>query len=389
MQFDNVKFFIFVIIIGTIGQISAEITAPSLPYICRDLAISQSFAQFIISYYLLGMAVPAIVFGVLADAFGRREILIISSMIGLCGSIACCCASNIYVIILGRVIQGIGFGGIAGISATILRDRYKGIKFAQYMSYLSVAFSLSIDLAPFIGGFVQARLSWRMIFVLVLLHNVMVLYLSFKYKETYQPIRAKFEIKHISINIISIMTNRNFAIYTFVGGLMYAIFMSYIIVATFIIQDILHRSSIYYGVVTICLSMVFALSSFVNGRLLSTFSISYLINFGFLLTIISGIILSFIPSRADMLWFIIAVLPMFIGSAFVFANTSSLSFASIKSNLGMASSVNFTIRLLLGFLVTSIVGYYHKPDTFILGLTIGISSVIALIVLLVKKVLYT
>lgn len=249
--------------------------------------------------------------------------------------------------------------------------------------FITIAVSLSIDLAPFIGGFLQAFFSWRIIFGLVLLHNIVALYLSYKYKEVYTGHTVNVSMQKLWLKLIYVITDKNFILYTALSGLIYTIFMSYIVVSTFIVQEVLHKSSIYYGVLTICLSLLFALSSFTNGRMLNHFSGQLLTIFGFTLCVCSGIFLLLLNLFAiDPLLYILAILPMFIGSGFIFPNTNSLAFSTITTDIGMASAIMTTIKMLLAFFITWLVGMFYTANTFVIGVTITILSVIALGLLL-------
>jgi hypothetical protein len=79
--------------------------------------------------------------------------------------------------------------------------------------------------------------------------------------------------------------------------------------------------------------------------------------------------------------FICAILPMFIGSAFVFSNVNSLAFSTLKTNIGLASAINNMLKLLLAFFITGIISIFHAADTFILGFVITVLSVFALMLL--------
>jgi len=140
---QQIKFFAFVVIISTIGQMSAEVYVPSLPYIAREFNVSDSLVQLSISYFLLGMGITAIFFGYISDFIGRRKILLISSIISSIGTFICCAAPNIYWLIIGRLCQGVGFSGVSGMGNAILRDKFHGVEYAKYLSYLGIAFAIT------------------------------------------------------------------------------------------------------------------------------------------------------------------------------------------------------------------------------------------------------
>ncbi|HCY38681.1 MAG TPA: hypothetical protein DHV02_02360, partial [Neisseriales bacterium] len=177
------KFIFFIVVTSSIGQIAAEVYIPSLPYISRDFQVSSSLTQLSIAVFLFGMSLPGILFGYISDFFGRRKILLIATSLSGCGTLLCLMAPNIYVLILGRFIQGLGFSGVGSLSRAILRDRMSGVELARYVSYLAMITVLAIDISPFIGGFLQEYFGWRPIFALLLVYNLLAIYLSYQFKD--------------------------------------------------------------------------------------------------------------------------------------------------------------------------------------------------------------
>ena len=177
------KFILFLVVTSTIGQMSAEVYIPSLPFIAHDFQVSSSLTQISIAVFLFGMSIPGIFFGYISDYFGRRRILLIATSISFVGTLLCLCAPNIYVLILGRFVQGLGFSGVGSLSRAILRDRMTGIELAKFASNLAMILALVIDLSPFIGGFMQEYLGWRPIFGMLLAYNSLAIYMSYQFQD--------------------------------------------------------------------------------------------------------------------------------------------------------------------------------------------------------------
>jgi len=375
---QQIKFFAFVVIISTIGQMSAEVYVPSLPYIAREFNVSDSLVQLSISYFLLGMGMTAIFFGYISDFIGRRKILLISSIISSIGTFICCAAPNIYWLIIGRLCQGVGISGVSGMGNAILRDKFHGVEYAKYLSYLGIAFALSIDLAPFIGGFLQEWFGWRIIFVLILLYNLLVIYLAYRYKETLLIKVYEANWSDLFLKVVLVCKNKDFVVYSLVSAIIYSIFMAYIAVATFIVQELIGKSPIWFGTMTLCLSFLYAFFSFLNGKLLNRISIHNVVIVGYVFVALSAIMLILLPIfKLNVTMFLIAIAPMVIGSAFIFASASALSFATIYENIGVAAAISGSSRLLVGFIVIAILSRFHTTSTLPLGLAFAVLCFLA------------
>lgn len=382
MNKAQIKFFIFIVMISTIGQMSAEVYVPSLPYIAQAFQVSESSVQMSIGAFLLGMGVSAIFFGYISDFIGRRKVLLISSIISSVGTTICCLSFDITWLIIGRLLQGIGFSGVAGMGGAILRDRFQGVEYAKYMSYLGIAFALSIDITPFLGGFLQEWFGWRAIFILILIYNLLIIYMARNYNENFIKIDNMLGRMDFLKKILILFKNKDFMAYAVIYAIVYSIFMSYIAVASFIIQTRLGKSPIWFGTMTLLLSLLYAVFSYCNGKLLSYVSIKKATALGFGLILISAILLLGISMfKLTIVSFLIAIIPMFIGSAFVFANVNALTFSSIDENIGIASAFNNTNRLIVAFFVIAILSKFSIMNTIPLGCIFLCLSLFALIIL--------
>jgi MFS family permease len=386
---QRLRFFIFVVLTGTIGQLAAEIYIPSLPYIARDFHAKESLVQLSISYFLLGMASTGIIFGYISDYIGRRKVLFVGALIGAMGTVICILSSNIYWLIFGRLIQGIGFSGMSGIGRAILRDRLQGIEFAKYAAYLITAISLSTDLAPFIGGFLQAYIGWRIVFALILVYTLLLVYMIYRYQDISvasninNAVVPSFANTHTNVRIgtrtdthwykllsacILVCKDSNFLRYSIISGIPYAIFMMYLAIAPFIIQNVLHKSPIWFGTMVFILSFLYAGSAYINGQLLNRINIISLLKFGMWLILLSAILLIVIGFlQLSLILFILAIIPMFIGAAFIFSTSDSLSFATLETNIGVASTLISSIRLIYGFIFTALISCFDPSNTIPLG----------------------
>ena len=387
IKIQQIKFLAFIVIISTIGQMSAEVYVPSLPYIAQEFHVTHGLVQLSISYFLFGMAITSIYFGYISDYIGRRKVLVWSSVISTIGTLICCIAPNIYYLIAGRLCQGIGFAGVSAMGTAILRDKFQGMEYAKYMSYLGIAFALSIDIAPFIGGFLQEWFGWRIIFALIVGYNLLVIYMSVQYRENQHNFKNKVLWHELIVKMVILSKNKEFVVYSLVNAIIYAVFMAYIAVATFIVQTHLGKSPVWFGTLTLYLSILFGVFAFINGKLLNYLSLRSATILGFILVFISALmLLGFSLVVLNINTFIISIIPMIIGSSFVFANSSALSFDSIHDNIGIASAIGNTVRLIAGFVVVFILSMFSSTTAVPLGWTLAILSIMAFILMYLVSV---
>ncbi|MBM4764344.1 MDR family MFS transporter [Bacillus sp. B15-48] len=145
------------------GAIEATIVSTAMPEIVGDLG-GFSLYSWVFSAYLLMNAVTVLIYGKLADLFGRKPILIFGITIFLIGSVLCGFAQSMEMLVLFRFIQGFGAGAVMPIATTIVGDIYSKEERAKIQGYLSSVWGISAISGPAIGGLLVEYVSWRYVF---------------------------------------------------------------------------------------------------------------------------------------------------------------------------------------------------------------------------------
>ena len=368
------KFILFLVVTSTIGQMAAEVYIPSLPFIAHDFQVSSSLTQISIAVFLFGMSIPGIFFGYISDFFGRRRILLVATSISFGGTLLCMCAPNIYILILGRFIQGLGFSGVGSLSRAILRDRMTGIELARFASNLAMILAFVIDVSPFIGGFLQEYLGWRPIFAMLLLYNALAIYMSYHYQDDGQTTLNEHlqlsRLLHISLGTLK---NRTFLIYNTLAALTYSVLMAYLAVASFLFEKVIGISPTEFGATTLGLSFVYMFGSFLNGLLLKHFAMNRLIKKCRVLMWLScGLLLLYATILPLTYWgLVLFVAVVYLGCGALFSNSSAQAFTSIDKNVGSASAVYSTMQVLYGAGFTLLISWFHPTTTLPLAMIVG------------------
>jgi EmrB/QacA subfamily drug resistance transporter len=146
-----------------LSALEQTIVAPALPAIGKSLADVDDLS-WVVTAYLLAATVATPLFGKLSDIHGRRAVILSAIGIFIVGSLACAVAPTLWLLIVGRGLQGFGGGGLIPLAQTIIADLLSPRERPMAQSYTSVMFMIASILGPVLGGILTDHLHWSFIF---------------------------------------------------------------------------------------------------------------------------------------------------------------------------------------------------------------------------------
>ena len=165
MNFNKKLILLFAILMITTWQ-CIDIYVPSMPSMVIALHTSTTMIQLSITIALIAYGSVALIYGPLSDYFGRRIVALVGMGIFVAGSALCMFAPNIYVLLIGRVLQGIGFASASAVAAPTLSDIYSGDELVKAYSYVGMSMAVAPIIAPVFGGYLQQYFNWHAPFYL-------------------------------------------------------------------------------------------------------------------------------------------------------------------------------------------------------------------------------
>ncbi len=135
--------------------------APAIPDILTDLGVAQSRAGLLLAAATIPGVVVAPVIGLLADRYGRREVLVpCLAVFGLAGGFASF-APTFPALIALRLLQGVGSAGLINLAVVVIADHWHGADRARIIGQNSAVLTVSLAVLPPLGGGLTDLLGWR------------------------------------------------------------------------------------------------------------------------------------------------------------------------------------------------------------------------------------
>lgn len=158
-----------------VGAMATDLMLPALGAIGGELSPGDAtLGQTAIVAFLLGMGLPQLLFGPLSDHFGRRPVLLGGCALFVAGGVLTALAQDIAMLIVSRLLQGIGAGALRVAAYAMVRDRHAGPAMARVMSLAMTVLLLEPIVSPLVGQVVLLFGSWRWLPLLVVAAAVAV-----------------------------------------------------------------------------------------------------------------------------------------------------------------------------------------------------------------------
>ncbi|TNB78915.1 multidrug effflux MFS transporter [Pseudomonas sp. Fig-3] len=228
-----------------LAQLGMSIYLPALPDIARDLGADASQVSWGLSVYLIGMALPMLLWGSVSQRLGRKPVLL--AALGLYGlsNLALPLGTTVEAFLTLRLIQGIGASGISVMARVLIRDSFSGDLLAKALSWISIAFVIALGIGQYLGSLIQVAFGWEAIFYGL---GAVSLAMAVAVSRVGFPVLTESSHGQSAWRVYGrILRYRGFLLPALAGGLGYGVIVAFNTAAPLILQESFHWSAIEYG----------------------------------------------------------------------------------------------------------------------------------------------
>lgn len=170
---------ITLILLTSISVLSLNMFLPSLAQMSESFGVSYAVISIAVGGYMAVSSVLQIIIGPLSDLYGRRPVILVSMALFALASLGCYLASDVWVFLAFRMLQGAVISGLV-LSRAVVRDIAPPEEAARLLGVIGTAMALAPLMGPVLGGFLGETFGWRANFAAYGLMGVLMLVLSWK-----------------------------------------------------------------------------------------------------------------------------------------------------------------------------------------------------------------
>lgn len=344
----------------SIASISAAIITPGLPQIQLYFGLKVGQVEWMISAFLIGYVIGQLIYGPLANRWGRVLSLRIGLTVNLIGILICflSLAFNAYwLMIIGRLISALGAAGGLACTFMIINEWLHESQRKTAMAYSILSFTLGIGIAVSIGGIITEYLHWTYCFLVLLIQAITMLWGTRFFNETLKIPQA-INISLILSNYKQAFLSKTLVLFALVVGFCSMIGYCFSAAGPMIANDLLGLSAAEYGYWNFFNMIGMLLGGLGAKALLDRLSAYKVVAAGFIgsalgILSLAGMIISQANSP---LWFFTSTLILYLFSGLLFAAGSYLASNALSDKASSSAIMSF-INMSSATLAVVIMGY--------------------------------
>lgn len=353
--------------LSAFASMGAVLMMPALPEISAFFNIHSATAQLTVTFFLLGYSVGQLLYGPLANRYGRKFALYVGIAIATIGSLFSILSSplaSFHLLVFGRFLEAVGACAGLSVSVTVINDYYYEVEARRIFGYLMFAFAIIPGIAVMVGGVIVQFLTWQSCFYFMLLYGLVLLIPTILLPETnLLPDMNALKYQHVFKNYVNQFKLRKLVAFSIIPGFSSACIYVFGAEGPFIGIHLLKIEPAVYGFLALTPYLGVLIGSVLSVRT-SHLNVYFMLKLAFLLELIGSLLLLILFSvHWISLWTMLIPMGLFcIGHPII--ASGGLSFATQQTqDKGNGSAVSnfFAVGVTVILTVMLTVLHTHSP----------------------------
>lgn len=343
-----------------LNALAIDSMLPAFPAIVGNLSLANpNSIQYIISVFLAGTGIGALIHGPLSDRFGRKPILLMATVGAALFSLACSLSNSFELLLAMRFCHGLMAAAMGVLVVSVIRDQFEGDAMARRMSTIFLIFMIVPIIAPTIGQFVLLFAGWRTIFdLMAFMALAAAFWVYYRLPETLRPENViPIEPHALAKAWTKVITNRNAAGYMIGAGIVQGALFGYLNSSPQLFDEVFDAASFFtIGFAIVALGI--AASNFTNARIVERYGARRVSQTALISFIILGLLqvaaAEFAPTSLPLFLVLLTANMAMVG--FIGSNFSSIAMTPFGDVAGAASSFQSFVKTVLAAGIGAAIG---------------------------------
>jgi len=363
-------------------ELATNIYLPAMPDLAEFFQVEEEIISLTLSSHLAGLCISGVLYGPLADAFGRKPIVIWSLVLFIFGTFACFLAADIPFLIGARFIQGLGGSATYLIGIVMMKDVYEDKKCSELLSLVYMMIALAPGVAPVLGGYITDHIGWRWTFGAVLILGMMTLIaLMCWMNETLKPQeKVTLSWNKTLVSYKDLLFHPLFFSYSMISACVYAGLWAFLNGAPFLYND-LGVGAVEYGWYQAAIIFAYICGTYFNKRSVYNLGIDKSLLVGLLLFLLGTVSMTamHLLHLTSPLMITMTMLVCSVGLGITFANTTVRALGIFPRIKGASSAILGFLETLTPILTVYLVSQFYNETILPIALVMMGCGVVSLL----------
>lgn len=374
-------------LLTALEPLSIDLYLPGFILIADALNTSTANVQISLSTFLGGFAIGQLLWGPLADKFGRKKPILISLSIFMVATVACMYVTTIEQLWVARFLQAIGGCGGVVISRAVVTDYFAKTDTLKIYSILALIMGIAPIIAPVIGNGILAAFTWKALFgVILILGIAMFIFTWFGLPETHKPVKVQVSsTTHVWMDYWNILKVKKFLVYSLIAGIANGALMVYVANGPFLIMEHGGLSNHMFSLVFSVNAFGLMVASYLTTSLQKHFSVGKLVKLSVsFMFLVSIVLLSLMYMQVNIAIILVLLFFYVFPIGILFPTTTELAITPFTENSGTASALFGSIQLLVAFICSLVSNMLSNGTLTAVGLAFFACTASAFVILFLK-----
>ena len=322
------------------------------------LAEDSTAVAGIVTAYFIGLAFAQVIWGPIADRFGRKPTLFAGLAVYAIGALASAVAPSLTVLYVARFFWGMGAAGPRVMALAVIRDTHEGEEMARVMSFIMAIFIVVPVIAPSLGAAILAIASWRWVFGFAVIYAAVIALWAIRLPESLHPeYRLDLEFARVARAARFVVSNRQTLGYTMALTVLFGVFSSYLASSEIVFGDVFGRAD-QFPLIFGGIAAVMGTAMMTNGLVVRRLGVRRLVHSATIGYVVVAATMVWVSTTGDGIpafgLFVVVLALQLVLYSLMFPNMNTIAMDPMGSVAGMAAAVIGLASIAGGALLGSI-----------------------------------